>query len=234
MRSATKNLSYADIYSPIDGVVLNRNINVGQTVAASFNTPTLFIIAKDVTKMEVQANVDEADIGGVKTGNRASFTVDAFINDQFGGRVKDIRLHPSVSANVVTYTTIINAPNNDMKLKPGMTANIIIYTKEVDSALLIPAKALAFSPDSSLMKNYQIVGKVSHKGKRKNNSAAGGSQTANQVSHIAKSRSDSSGVTKQRASVWVLQGKKLVQKRIEIGLNDNTQVEVLSGLTGYR
>jgi HlyD family secretion protein len=232
IRSAEKNLSYADIFSPIDGVVLNRNISVGQTVAASFSTPTLFVIAKDITKMQVQANVDEADIGGVRNGDRASFTVDAFINDQFGGTVQDIRLHPTVSANVVTYTTIINAPNNDMKLKPGMTANIIIYTKEVNNAMLIPAKALAFTPDSSLMKDYEIVGKVARKRTRKSSAAgtAGGSPTANQVSHTAKSRTDTAGVTKQRASVWVLQGKKLVQKRIEIGLNDNTHVEVLKGL----
>jgi HlyD family secretion protein len=229
VRSAQKNLAYADIYSPIDGVVLNRNISIGQTVAASFSTPTLFIIAKDITKMEVEANVDEADIGDVKSGNRASFTVDAFINDQFGGTVSDVRLHPTVSANVVTYTTIINAPNNDMKLKPGMTANIIIYTKEVKNAMLIPAKALTFTPDSSLMKNYQIVGKVSHKSMHKGN-AVGGSPTANQVSHTAKSRNDTSGVNKQKALVWLLEGKKLVQKRIEIGLNDNTHVEVLSGL----
>jgi HlyD family secretion protein len=232
VRSAEKNLSYADIYSPIDGVVLNRSISVGQTVAASFSTPTLFIIAKDITKMEVQANVDEADIGDVKAGNRSAFTVDAFINDQFAGTVEDIRLHPSVSANVVTYTTIINAPNNDMKLKPGMTANIVIYTKEVNNAMLIPAKALAFVPDSSLMKDYEIVGKVSHKGKRKGSTttAAGGSPTANQISHTAKSRTDTSGVNKQRALIWVLDGKKLEQKRITIGLNDNTHVEVLSGL----
>jgi HlyD family secretion protein len=234
VRSAQKNLSYADIYSPIDGVILNRAISVGQTVAASFSTPTLFIIAKDITKMEVEANVDEADIGDVTGGNRASFTVDAFINDQFGGTVESVRLHPSVSANVVTYTTIINAPNNDMKLKPGMTANIVIFTKEVNNAMLIPAKALAFTPDSSLMKDYQIVGKVSHARKSKGSGGGaggtGGSPTANQVSHTAKSRNDSSGVTKQHASVWVLDGKKLVQKRIEIGLNDNTHVEVLKGL----
>jgi HlyD family secretion protein len=236
IRSAEKNLSYADIYSPIDGVVLNRNISVGQTVAASFSTPTLFVIAKDITKMQVQANVDEADIGDVRKGDRASFTVDAFINDQFDGTVQDIRLHPTVSANVVTYTTIINAPNNDMKLKPGMTANIVIFTKEVNNALLIPAKALAFTPDSSLMKNYEIVGKVAHKRIRKSNDgggagAVGGSPTANQISHTAKSRTDTSGVTKQRALVWVLEGKKLIQKRIQIGLNDNTHVEVLKGLT---
>jgi HlyD family secretion protein len=228
VRLAQKNLSYADIYSPIDGVVLNRNISIGQTVAASFSTPTLFIIAKDITKMEVEANVDEADIGDVKANDRASFTVDAFITDQFGGTVKDIRLHPSVSANVVTYTTIINAPNDDMKLKPGMTANIVIYTKEVNNAMLIPAKALAFTPDSSLMKDYQIEGRVSKK--KMHRGSGNGSPTANQVSHSAKSRTDTSGVNKQRALIWVLQGKKLVQKRIEIGLNDNTHVEVLKGL----
>jgi HlyD family secretion protein len=228
VRSATKNLSYANIYSPIDGVVLNRNISIGQTVAASFSTPTLFIIAKDITKMEVEANVDEADIGDIKAGDRASFTVDAFINDQFGGTVREIRLHPSVSSNVVTYTTIINAPNDDMKLKPGMTANIVIYTKEVNNAMLIPAKALTFAPDSALAKNYQVVGKTAGKGKHKR---GGGGPSANQVSHTAKSRSDTSGVNKQKAFVWLLQGKKLVQKRIEIGLNDNTNVEVLSGLT---
>ena len=230
IRSAEKNLSYCEIYSPIDGVVLNRNVSLGQTVAASFSTPTLFVIAKDITKMQVQANVDEADIGDVKAGNRASFTVDAFINDDFGGTVQEIRLHPSVSANVVTYTTIINAPNDDMKLKPGMTANIVIYTKEVQNAMLIPAKALAFMPDSSLLKDYEIVGKVAHKRKKGTVASAGGSTAANEVSHTAKSRNDTSGVTKQRATVWLLQGKKLVQKRIEIGLNDNTHVEVLSGL----
>ena len=226
LRSAEKNLSYADIYSPIDGVVLNRNISVGQTVAASFSTPTLFIIAKDITKMEVEANVDEADIGDVKAGNRASFTVDAFITDQFGGTVTEIRLHPKVSSNVVNYTTIINAPNDDMKLKPGMTANIIIYTKEVNNAMLIPAKALSFTPDSALMKNYTVVGRVSHKGAKRS-----GNPSANQISHTAKSRTDTSGVTKQKALIWLLQGKQLVQKRIEIGLNDNAHVEVLSGLT---
>ncbi|WP_121812938.1 efflux RND transporter periplasmic adaptor subunit [Mucilaginibacter kameinonensis] len=242
VRSAEKNLSYADIYSPIDGVVLNRNVSVGQTVAASFSTPTLFVLAKDITKMEVEANVDEADIGDVKSGDRASFTVDAFINDQFAGTVEDIRLHPSVSSNVVTYTTIINAPNDDMKLKPGMTASIIIYTKEVNNALLIPAKALSFTPDSALMKDYEIVGKVGHKGNKKRSGGQGGNASSgsggnggandnSQALHTAKSRKDSSGVNKQTAIVWVLQGKKIVRKKIQTGLNDNTQVEVLSGLT---
>lgn len=237
VRSAQKNLSYADIFSPIDGVVLNRAISVGQTVAASFNTPTLFIIAKDIKKMQVQANVDEADIGDVKKDQRVSFTVDAFINDQFKGTVEEIRLHPTVSANVVTYTTIIDAPNDDMKLKPGMTANIVIYTHEVNNAMLIPAKALKFTPDSSLMNDYQIVGRVSKKKRRGNagpNAGAGGASTgpgAEASNHTPKSRKDTSGVPKERADIWVLQGKKLVEKRITIGLNDNTQVQVLSGLT---
>jgi HlyD family secretion protein len=225
VRSAQKNLTYADIYSPIDGVILNRNISVGQTVAASFNTPTLFIIAKDITKMQVQANVDEADIGDVAKGERVTFTVDAFINDSFTGMVEDIRLHPSVSANVVTYTTIINAPNDDMKLKPGMTANIIIYTKEINNALLIPAKALTFTPDTTIAKDYIIQGaavpKVGHK------KMATGSNAPRNV----KSRSDSTGIVKQKAFVWLLSGKTLTQKRIEIGLNDDQNVEVLWGLT---
>ncbi len=231
VRLAKQNLAYADIYSPIDGVVLNRNISIGQTVAASFSTPTLFVIAKDITKMEVEANVDEADIGDVKAGERASFTVDAFINDQFAGTVEDIRLHPSVSSNVVTYTTIINAPNDDMKLKPGMTANIIIYTKEVNNAMLIPAKALSFTPDSSLMKDYEIVGKVGHKGSRKKAATTGVTDDNAQAAHTGKSRKDSIGVTKQTAFVWILDGKKLSRKKIQTGLNDNTQVEVLGGLT---
>ena len=225
VRSAQKNLTYADIYSPIDGVILNRNISVGQTVAASFSTPTLFIIAKDITKMQVQANVDEADIGDVAKGERVTFTVDAFINDSFSGTVEDIRLHPSVSANVVTYTTIINAPNNDMKLKPGMTANIIIYTKEINNALLIPAKALTFTPDSTMAKDYIIQGAVAHKTGHKKADAGGNAP------HNVKSRNDSTGIVKQKAFVWLLSGKTLTQKRIEIGLNDDQNVEVLRGLT---
>lgn len=223
VRLAEKNLSYADIYSPIDGVVLNRNVSIGQTVAASFNTPTLFIIARDITKMEVEANVDEADIGNVATGDRVTFTVDAFINDQFDGKVREIRLHPSVSSNVVTYTTIINASNEDMKLKPGMTASVIIYTKEVNNALLIPVKALSFSPDSSLMKNYRIAGPVGRKTRNSGVNRATGS--------MAKSQRDTSAGKGQKATVWVLQGKQLLQKKIRVGLSDNANIEVLSGLS---
>jgi HlyD family secretion protein len=223
VRSAEKNLSYTDIYSPIDGVVLSRNVSIGQTVAASFSTPTLFVIAKDITKMQVQAAVDEADIGNVAKGQRVSFTVDAFIDDSFNGTVEEIRLHPRVSANVVTYTTIINAPNDDTKLKPGMTANIIIYTKEINNALLISAKAIKFDPDSTLSNQYTIQYAVRKSDAKKAAAKAG--------DHVAK-RSDSTGkVESKRAFVWVKKDSTLVQTPIRIGLNDNTHVEVLKGLT---
>src|ERR1051326_8527081 len=157
LQAAQKNLSLASIYSPIDGTVLSRNVSEGQTVAASFNTPTLFSIARDLTHMQVDAAVDEADIGSVKKGQRVSFTVDAFPDDVFEGTVFEIRLQPSVSANVVTYTTIINTENDQLKLKPGMTANITVYTKEQNNALLISARATKFKPDSIIMEKYTIV-----------------------------------------------------------------------------
>jgi HlyD family secretion protein len=118
LSTANKNLSLTNIYSPIDGTVLNRNVSEGQTVASSFSTPTLFSIAKDLTKMRVRASVDEADIGNVKVGQKATFTVDAFPDETFNGEVSEVRLHPTVSSNVVNYTTIINADNSGLKLKP--------------------------------------------------------------------------------------------------------------------
>jgi HlyD family secretion protein len=225
LQGAQKNLSYADIYSPINGTVLERNISVGQTIAASFSTPTLFIIANDLTKMQVQAAVDEADIGNVKTGLRVSFTVDAFTKDVFSGTVQQVRLQPSVSANVVTYTTIINAPNNDLKLKPGMTANVNIYTKEDSNALLIPAKALKFTPDISLQKNYIIIpdttiGMKGTSASRKTNAAK---DTSAKKSGTVKHGTSS--------SVWIISGDTLTQKKIKTGMNDDVNVEVLSGLS---
>jgi HlyD family secretion protein len=224
LRAAEKNLSFTQIYSPIDGVVLGRSVNIGQTVAASFNTPTIFTIAKDITKMQVQAKVDEADIGNVKKGQRATFTVDAFIDDTFNGTVKDIRLQPSISSNVVTYITLIDAPNDDKKLMPGMTANIVVYTKEINDALLIPAQALKFRPDSSLGKQYEIVRNPAIKKERRS--------TAGKKNNMTKP--ENGDVTEVPASyVWVLEGSKLIQKQINIGLDDNTHVQVLSGLSDH-
>jgi HlyD family secretion protein len=140
------NLKYATIISPINGTVINRQVDVGQTVAASFNTPTLFTIADDLTRMQVQASIDEADIGEVKLNQKAQFTVDAYPDRTFDGTVSDIRLQPTVVQNVVTYTVIIDVPNNDRSLFPGMTANITINVKALDSVLIVPAAALKFTP----------------------------------------------------------------------------------------
>lgn len=143
---ARLNLSYATIKSPIDGVVLKRAVEVGQTVAASMSTPTLFVIARDLNQMKVMADVDEADIGQVKAGQKVSFSVDAFQGETFNGSVQEVRLNPTTTSNVVTYTVVITAENPDQKLLPGMTATCTIVTKEVVDAISIPVKALKFSP----------------------------------------------------------------------------------------
>ena len=259
LAASEKNLSYTDIYSPMDGVVLTRSISVGQTVAASFNTPTFFTIAKDITKMQVQANVDEADIGNVVHGQRVTFTVDAFLDDVFQGSVDEVRLKPVTSANVVTYTTIINAPNDDQKLKPGMTANVTIFTREVDSALLISAKALKFEPDASLAKKYTIIPDTTtgghHKGNNARSDKTAGAGRTNSNTGSPKRLSGKDSITgssllqrgdttttkvkdssrlqaSEIAHVWVLKDSTtLVQRRIRTGINNDTQVEVLKGLT---
>ena len=151
---ALVDLSYAEIYSPIDGVVLDRAVEVGQTVAASFSTPTLFTLANDLTKMQVEAAVDEADIGQVKIGQRVTFTVDAYTYDTFEGTVNQIRMKATTTSNVVKYTVIISAPNPDLKLFPGMTANVTIITEE-ETGLAVPAEALNFTPDEQVLRNLQ-------------------------------------------------------------------------------
>ena len=147
---AKVNLGYAEIYSPIDGVVLSREVEVGQTVAASYSTPTLFTIANDLTQMKVEADVDEADIGQVVVGQKVTFSVDAYIDDIFYGEVQQIRLQPTTTNNVVTYTVIITALNPELKLLPGMTASVTIVTEE-ESGLAVPSEALSFMPDPSLV-----------------------------------------------------------------------------------
>ena len=146
---ARRNLEYATITSPIDGVVLSREVDEGQTVAAGLNTPTLFKLAADLTQMQVVASVDEADIGVVSEGQRVAFTVDAFPDDVFEGSVSQVRLNPQTTSNVTTYQIIVNAPNEDLKLKPGLTANITIYTVEHNDVFTVPLKALRFAPNES-------------------------------------------------------------------------------------
>ena len=218
LKLAQRNLYYTNIYSPINGVVLNKNISAGQTIASSFSAPTLFVIAKDLSKIRVNAQVDEADIGGVKTGQHATFTVDAFPDDTFYGTVQKIYLHPSVSANVVTYPTLIDIDNTDRKLRPGMTASITIYTMEDSNALLIPAKALNFKPDSSLLRGYTIQKTkfvVHQQGNEKHQASA-------------KRKTDSTGV--KLSTVWIKCGDTLSERKIVAGINDGTWVQVLKGL----
>lgn len=158
VQKAQTNLGYATITSPIDGTVISKSVEEGQTVAASFNTPELFTIAKDLTNMQVVANVDEADIGGVKEGDRVTFTVDAYPDDTFEGTVKQVRLEATTTNNVVTYEVVISAPNADLKLKPGLTANVTIYTQERSGILAVANKALRFTPTKETVgKDMKIV-----------------------------------------------------------------------------
>lgn len=166
LAKAERNLSYATITSPIDGVVINRAVEEGQTVASGFETPTLFTIAADLTQMQVVADVDEADIGGVKDGQRVTFSVDAYPNDTFEGVVTQIRLgedsstssgSSGTSGTVVTYEVVISAPNPDLKLKPRLTANVTIYTLDRKNVLSVPARALRFTPEKPLIGENDIV-----------------------------------------------------------------------------
>ena len=157
VKKAQTNLGYATITSPIDGVVLSKEVEEGQTVASSFNTPTLFTIAKDLTDMRVIAKVDEADIGEVKEGQRVSFTVDAFPNDNFSGSVSQVRQEATTESNVVTYEVVISAPNEELKLKPGLTANVNIFTMEIKDVLTLPSKALRFTPNQAMLSEGETI-----------------------------------------------------------------------------
>lgn len=157
VQKAQTNLGYATITAPIDGIVLSKEVEEGQTVASAMTTPTLFIIAKDLTDMRVIADIDEADIGGVKEGQRVSFAVDAYPEDVFEGSVTQVRQQATTESNVVTYQVVIAAPNDDLKLKPGLTANVTIYTMEKKNVLTVPAKALRFMPNELLLKDNESI-----------------------------------------------------------------------------
>lgn len=157
VQKAQTNLGYATITAPIDGVVLSKEVEEGQTVASAMTTPTLFIIAQDLTDMRVIADIDEADIGGVVEGQRVSFTVDAYPDDVFEGSVTQVRQQATTESNVVTYQVVISAPNESLKLKPGLTANVNIYTMEIHDVLAVPSKALRFVPNELLLTDDQKV-----------------------------------------------------------------------------
>ena len=199
---AQRNLSYATITSPIDGVVINRAVEEGQTVAAGFETPTLFTIAADLTQMRVVADVDEADIGDVKEGQRVTFTVDAYPNDTFDGEVTQIRLGSisssssnSSSESVVTYEVVISAQNPDLKLKPRLTANVTIFTLDKRGVLNVPAKALRFNPDVPLIGEKDIINDVNAEHK-----------------------------------VWTKEGNVFTAHAVKTGISNGIQTEIIDGV----
>ena len=197
-----RNLSYATITSPIDGVVISRAVEEGQTVAAGFETPTLFTIAKDLADMQVIADVDEADIGQVKEGQSVTFTVDAYPDDVFNGKVQQVRLEATTTSNVVTYEVVITAPNPDLKLKPGLTANVTINTLEEKDVLAVPTKALRFNPDPELLEEIGVT--------------VTGSQAAD---------------GEDTRTVWVWKGNEISPKTVTTGHTSGDKTGITGGLT---
>ena len=240
VNQARLNLSYATIKSPIDGVVLKRAVEVGQTVAASMSTPTLFVIAKDLSQMKVMADVDEADIGQVKQGQKVTFTVDAFQNDTFNGTVQEVRLNPTTTSNVVTYTVVITAENPDQKLLPGMTATCTIVTQEITNAIAIPVKALKFTPaDGTPMAeppkgmrpprpesgdSTSTTGNFPKGDFKKGNFPPPGS-----FPKSFKKRAD--GKKPSGNLVWVNIDGKAAPRPVKTGISDGVNIQILKGLS---
>jgi HlyD family secretion protein len=203
------NLDYAYIYSPIDGIILERDVEEGETVAASFSTPTLFTIAGDLTQMEIEADVDEADIGQLRVGQRVEFTVDAFPGKTFDGEVTEIRLMAVEESNVITYTVVINAPNPEQILMPGMTANVVFYVTEKKDIVVVPNRAFDFSPDVPALMAYQEANP----------------QVKVTVPSPAPEVQSNSGKT-----VWIKKPDAIYPQTVIVGETDEINYEVISGI----
>ncbi len=234
LEKAQINLNYATIVSPINGVIVSRSVDEGQTVAASFNTPTLFSIAQDLTKMQVVASIDEADIGQVKEGNKVLFTVDAFPDDEFAGEVIQIRLEPTISQNVVTYNVLIDAPNPDLKLMPGMTANLNIMVAKESNVLKIESKALRYSPSQDVLiemrkqmmsnRNNEGTARPMPGGTSRGQIPTGAMRTGGMQGMLSRDLPDG------EALVWVKTEKLIRPKRIKTGLSDGSYTTIIEGL----
>jgi HlyD family secretion protein len=249
VNQARLNLSYATIKSPIDGVVLKRAVEVGQTVAASMSTPTLFVIAKDLNQMKVMADVDEADIGQVKQGQRVTFSVDAFQNETFNGTVQEVRLNPTTTSNVVTYTVVISAENPEQKLLPGMTATCTIVTQEITDAIAIPVKALKFTPadgtpmaeppkgmrpphesgDSSSVKDGLANANFNAGDVPKDDFKKGNFPPPGSFPKTFKKRAD--GKKPSGNLVWVSIDGKAAPRPVKTGISDGVNIQILKGLS---
>ncbi|NOQ26757.1 MAG: efflux RND transporter periplasmic adaptor subunit [Bacteroidales bacterium] len=217
-----RNLSYASIYSPIDGVVLNRAVEEGQTVAASMNTPELFTITNNLSTMQVEANIDEADIGQLRLEQRVEFTVDAFPELNFNGKVSEIRLQPNESSNVITYIVIITVSNPDLKLKPGMTASITTYIEEANNVLLLAGKATRFTPNMQLLEDY--MSQISSDGQMNRPHNTRDENKPEQDPKRMQELDDS------HKMVWVKEGEIMHPLVIEVGIDDGSNLEIISGL----
>lgn len=228
LNRARINLRYATIQAPIAGVVVSRAVDVGQTVAASFNTPTLFTIANDLTKMQVQASVDEADIGKIKVGQEVTFTVDAYDDQTFSGMVRQVRLQPVVLQNVVNYTVIVDVPNPDMKLLPGMTASITVMVEELKDILKIPASALKFTPPQEYLAELEKKLPDSLKQQREKwaRNQQGGTPGGMPGSGRGPGGSAMGEGRPNIGRVWVVDGADLKQVRVRIGPSDGSSTEV--------
>jgi HlyD family secretion protein len=215
LQQADVNLGHTVITAPIDGIVVARSVDVGQTVAASMQAPTLFVIAQDLAHMQVLASIDESDIGRVQAGQKVSFTVDAYPGESFGGTVSQVRLQPTVEQNVVSYTTVIDVPNDSLKLKPGMTASVSVEIARADDVLRVPTSALRFKPPAD----------------------ATGADTARTASAPdgrprGASRQTAADGTRQQPGntrrVWVWTDGAMQAHRVEVGLSDGTMTAIAS------
>jgi HlyD family secretion protein len=221
LRFAETNLHYTRIISPVDGIVVSRNVDVGQTVAASFQTPTLFTIAQDLTKMQIDTNVDEADIGRIRTGQDVEFTVDAYPDNTFHGRVEQIRISPITVQNVVTYDVVIKVDNQDLKLKPGMTANVSVTVAGRDDVVKIPNAALRFRPSekTGVAPRQAPVGSMT--GRPPGPGPAGSSGGFN--------KGGARGAKPKEYAVWVLEAGNPKRVPVTVGISDGAFTEVVSG-----
>jgi HlyD family secretion protein len=233
LAQAQTNLKYTRIVSPIDGIVVDRQYDVGQTVAASFQAPTLFSIAQDLTKMQVQADVDQSDIGRISVGQPARFTVDAYPDQEFRGRIAQIRLNATVSQNVITYPVIIEVANPEEKLRPKMTANVTIDVATVADVLRIPNSALRFKPDTGAVAQTATVGAGGGA-----QSGPGAERAAAQMGQRTPGIAGAAGALGGRAgggarqrpqTVWIYDNKKLTPVSIRTGITDGHYTQVVDG-----
>jgi HlyD family secretion protein len=233
---AQVNLGYTTIVSPINGIVISRNVDVGQTVAASLQAPTLFTIAEDLGKMQVHAAVSEADVGRLEPGMTATFVVDAYPDRKFKGVIRQIRDAPQTLQNVVTYDAVVDVDNGDARLKPGMTANVTFVYAERKGVLRIPSAALRFRPPEELMagaaRGDAIGGKKKKKHKTEKEAAAGTLASAPTPTPSSTTTPPSPSASPTTKSVWVLDGDKLKEVQVEIGVSDGSKVEVRNGALG--